>query len=133
MSKKTKIIAALLLVAVLSGIGVYSYVFYGGARDVATEESVYTVTTAELTQEFTADAQKANAKYNNKTINICGMATASALTEIKIDEVVSCSFTSAAPQIPANQKTTIKGRFVGYDELFGEFKLDQCTLTIPNN
>lgn len=132
MQTKKRILLLVILIVVAAAAGYY-YVFYGGARDVATEESVYTVTTAELTQEFTADAQKANAKYNNKTINICGMATASAPTEIKIDEVVSCSFTSAAPQIPANQKTTIKGRFVGYDELFGEFKLDQCTLTIPNN
>ena len=132
MTKKTKIIAALILVAVLSGIGVYSYVFYGGARDVSSEESEYTVSAAELTKEFTADAQKAQIKYNNKTISISGVATSSSPTEIKIDELVSCNFKTAAPQVPANQKITIKVRFVGYDELFGEFNFDQCTLTNPN-
>jgi hypothetical protein len=129
MSKKTKIIAALVLVAVLSGVGVYSYVFYGGARDVASEESAFKVSTADLTKEFTANAQKANAKYSNKTITICGLATSCSPNEVKIDEVVSCSFKTPAPKVPANQKTIIKGRFVGYDELFGEFKFDQCTLT----
>jgi hypothetical protein len=128
MLTKKRILLLVILVVMVAAVGYY-YVFYGGSRDVAREDSVYSVTTAELTQEFTADAQKANAKYNNKTISIRGIATASAPTEIKIDEVVSCSFKTAAPQVPANQKTTIKGRFVGYDELFGEFKFDQCTLT----
>ncbi len=129
MSKKSKIIAALLVTAVLFGVGMYSYVFYGGTRDVASEESEFNVSTANLTKEFTANAQKANAKYSNKTITICGVATSCSSCEVKIDEVVSCSFKTPAPKVPANQKTAIKGRFVGYDELFGEFKFDQCTLT----
>ena len=30
--------------------------------------------------------------------------------------------------IKTSKKVTIKGRFVGYDDLFGELKMDQCLI-----
>jgi hypothetical protein len=127
LSKKRVLIGlVLLLVAATAG---YYYVFYGGERNIANEEAVYTLSTSDLANEFAADTPKANAKYNNKTISISGIAVVVSPTEIKLDDRVICSFQTALPPNVANQKITIKGRFVGYDELFGEFKFDQCTLS----
>jgi hypothetical protein len=127
LSKKRVLIGlVLLLVAAVAG---YYYVFYGGERNIANEEAVYTLSTADLANEFAADTPKANAKYNNKTISISGIAVVVSPTEIKLDDRVICSFQTALSSNVANQKITIKGRFVGYDELFGEFKFDQCTLS----
>ena len=123
----------LLVIGVVAAVVVYNYVFYGGKRNVATEEAVYSLSTSDLVNEFNADTPKANAKYNNKTITIVGDATVVSATEIKLDDQVICSFQTATLPVVANQKTTIKGRFVGYDELFGEFKFDQCTLLKTDN
>jgi hypothetical protein len=130
LTKKRVLIGLVLLLA--AGAAGYYYVFYGGERNIANEEAVYTLSTADLANEFAADTPKANAKYNNKTISISGIAVVVSPTEIKLDDRVICSFQTALPPNVANQNITIKGRFVGYDELFGEFKFDQCTLTNPN-
>ena len=122
--KSVLILVGLGCIAALAG---YYYVFYGGERNIANEEAVYMLSTSDLANEFNTDTQKANAKYNNKTITIVGVATVVSATEIKLDDQVICSFQTATTRVIANQKTTIKGRFVGYDELFGEFKFDQCT------
>ncbi|MCX6184877.1 MAG: hypothetical protein NTX74_07525 [Flavobacterium sp.] len=128
--KSFLILVGLGCIAALAG---YYYVFHAGERNAANEEAVYTLSTAELVNEFNTDTQKANAKYNNKTITIIGVATVVSATEIKLDDQVICSFQTATTRVIANQKTTIKGRFVGYDELFGEFKFDQCTLLKTDN
>lgn len=127
LTKKRVIIGVVLLLA--AAAAGYYYVFYGGERNIANEEAVYTLSTSDLANEFAADTPKANAKYNNKTIRISGLAVVVSPTEIKLDDRVICSFQTASPPVVANQKITIKGRFVGYDELFGEFKFDQCTLS----
>ena len=128
--KSVLILLGLGCIAALAG---YYYVFYGGERNIANEEAVYMLSTSDLAHEFAADTPKANAKYNNKTITIVGVATVVSPTEIKLDDQVICSFQTATLPVVANKKTTIKGRFLGYDELFGEFKFDQCTLVKTDN
>jgi len=41
---------------------------------------------------------------------------------------VFCGLDSLTGSNQLNKTITIKGRCIGYDELFGEVKLDQCTL-----
>jgi len=41
---------------------------------------------------------------------------------------VQCSFESAIQGINANEQITIKGRCIGYDDLFEIVKLDQSTI-----
>jgi len=132
MLTKKRVLIGLVLLLAAAATGYY-YVFYGGERNIANEEAVYTLSTSDLANEFAADTPKANAKYNNKTISISGIAVVVSPTEIKLDDQVICSFQTATLPVVANKKTTIKGRFVGYDELFGEFKFDQCTLLKTDN
>ncbi len=131
MLTKKKWVFALVIVLIASASSLL-YVFYGGGRNVATEESAYVIRTTDLAKEFAADAQKAQKKYNNKTISIQGTTQSSSATEIVLDQGVICTFSAAVPPINTAQKITIKGRFAGYDELLAEFKFDQCVVLSTN-
>ena len=127
MVKTKKWVVALAFLVIASATAML-YVFYGGERNVETEESVYAIHTTDLAKEFAADAQKAQEKYNNKTISIQGITQSSSATEIVLDQGVICSFSAATPQTNSGQNITIKGRFAGYDDLLAEFKFDNCVV-----
>ena len=131
MLTKKKWVFALVIVLIASAADLL-YVFYGGGRNVASEESAYVIRTTDLAKEFAADAQKAQEKYNNKTISIQGTTQSSSATEIVLDQGVICTFSAAVPPINSAQKITIKGRFAGYDELLAEFKFDNCVVLSTN-
>ena len=43
-----------------------------------------------------------------------------------IDNSIICNLKELDPSITKDQVITLKGRVVGYDDLMGELKLDQC-------
>lgn len=125
--KKNKIILILIFV-LIAGYLIYSYV-YQSHRDIAAEKGSFTVTADAIHEEFKADEQNANAKYLDKTIDVYGKISSidSEENTIVIDDKMFAVFKE---QIPANLKVAseikIKGRFIGYDDLLGELKMDQC-------
>ena len=128
MSKKVKIIGILLLAVLLVGFFVFNCVFHGGARDLATEDAVFTVTSKDITAEFTANVPAATKKYSDKAIAISGMVTAITDSIVTIDNTIICNFKTPDTTIKNEQNVTIKGRLVGFDDLMGELKLDQCSI-----
>ena len=128
MSKKVKIIGILLLAVLLVGFFVFNYVFHGGARDLATEDAVFTVTSKDITAEFTANVPAATKKYSDKAIAISGIVTAITDSIVTIDNTIICNFKTPDTTIKNEQNVTIKGRLVGFDDLMGELKLDQCSI-----
>ncbi len=128
MSKKVKIIGILLLAVLLVGFFVFNYVFHGGARDLATEDAVFTVTSKDITAEFTANVPAATKKYSDKAIAISGIVTAITDSIVTIDNTILCNFKTPDTTIKNEQNVTIKGRLVGFDDLMGELKLDQCSI-----
>jgi hypothetical protein len=126
MSKKVKIIILMVFVIGLIGFFAYNYVMHGGARNLTTEKTNFTVTSASITSEFIINIDKANKKYLEKAVAIKGKITASDRNEVILDEIVICSFKNQDLSIKKGQTVTVKGRVVGYDDLMGELKLDQC-------
>jgi hypothetical protein len=126
MSKKVKIIILMVFVIGLIGFFAYNYVMHGGARNLTTEKTNFTVTSASITSEFIINIDKANKKYLEKAVAIKGKITASNRNEVILDEIVICSFKNQDLSIKKGQTVTVKGRVVGYDDLMGELKLDQC-------
>ncbi len=126
--KKKLLIFVLLVVAVL--IGGYFYA-YKGHRDIASEAADFELTVNDLSKAFSENDSLANAKYADKTIQIYGKITQIDLSSstIVVDEKLSAVFAdSILPKIKVQDAVTIKGRFVGYDDLLEEFKVDQVTL-----
>src|SRR6478609_7174436 len=126
MSKKVKIIILIVVIIGMMGFFTYSYVMYGGARNLESEETVFTVSSSSITSEFTTNIETANKKYLEKAVAIKGKITSSNGNEITLDETVICGFKNPDSSIKKGQEITVKGRVVGYDDLMGELKLDQC-------
>ena len=126
MNKKFKIILfSIATFGVLAFTG-YNYVMYGGARNLSSEETAYTVSSKNITTEFASNVETANKKYLEKAIAIKGTITKITGTEVIIDNSIICNLKELDPSITKDQVITLKGRVVGYDDLMGELKLDQC-------
>ena len=123
MRKKIAIISIALGLIGFSG---YQYVMHGGARNLSTEETAFTVTATAITTEFSTNLESSNKKYLEKPIAISGKVTAVTGTQITLDNTVICSLKKQETSIKNNQSISIKGRVVGYDDLMGEVKIDQC-------
>ena len=124
-----KKIVIVILVLVVASVGLYFYA-YKGHRDIATEDVDFELTVSGLSKEFSENDSLANSKYADKTIQIYGKVTNIDLPShtIIIDEKLSVVFTdSVLPKINSQEAIKIKGRFVGYDDLLEEFKVDQAT------
>ena len=132
MSKKVKIIGIMFAAALLVGFSVFNYVFHGGARDLATEELAFTVTSKDISAEFAANVQGATKKYSDKAIAVSGIVTAVTDSIVTIDNTIICNFKSPDTTIKNEQAITVKGRLVGFDDLMGELKLDQCSINKNN-
>jgi flagellar basal body-associated protein FliL len=126
MSKKIKIILFALITIGLIGFFAYNYVMHGGVRNLATEKTNFIVTSTSIISEFTTNIETANKKYLEEAVAIKGKVTASNGNEVILDEIVICSFKNQDSSIKKDQLVTVKGRVVGYDDLMGELKLDQC-------
>lgn len=127
MIKKILIALSLFL---LIGISVYRYT-YKGHRDIESETADYVVTVSGLEKEFTSNDSLAYIKYQDKTIEITAQVTAidSASNGIVMDEKIFATFKDRLPAAISTGKTLkIKGRFLGYDELLQEFKIDQSSI-----
>ncbi|RED22705.1 putative nucleic acid binding protein [Flavobacterium cutihirudinis] len=124
-----KIILIILIIVVAIGViafGSYNYIMHGGARNLTTEKTNFTVSSAFITSEFLGDIEAANKKYLEKAVAIKGKITALKGKEVILDGTVICSFNNQDLSIKKDQIVTVKGRVVGYDDLMGELKLDQC-------
>lgn len=128
MKKKAAIQVVLVL---LMGIFVgYRYI-YKKHRDITCETVAFSLSVPKLQQDFLENDSLANAKYADQTIEIYGKISGVDLlgNTITIDKKVLAilQYTLAIePQL--QQRVRVKGRFVGYDDLLEEFKMDQVTL-----
>ena len=127
MTKKTKIVLASIL-----GLGLVLFIAYKiiltyGARDLETEKTEFTVSTKEIVNEFATDTS-ATTKYLNKAIEIKGVVTQIEDKQLILDGVVICAMKENVATENKDKQVTIKGRFLGYDDLMGELKLDECSI-----
>lgn len=130
MTKKMKIIGASVLLIAIVGFSSVYYVFNGGARDLASEETAFSVTSQSILAEFAQNPQ--NKKYLDKAVVISGTVTAISPTEVTLDGSIICGLSVADSTIQKHQKIIVKGRVVGFDDLMGELKLDQSSCINSN-
>jgi hypothetical protein len=81
--------------------------------------------------DFDTNDSLANRKYFDKIINVKGKITnfdfASHTVEID-DKILAVFKDSVLSEFVQNQQISIKGRFIGYDELFDQFRVDEVVL-----
>ena len=125
--KKIVAVIAVLLIIVSAGIYFYYGFLFKEARNIQSEMPDYSITASKLLDDYNADPKKADSLYLNKTIEITGIVTKETDSVVILENNVFCLFTQKNPVKLINQKVKIKGKCIGYDELFQEVKLDQCT------
>lgn len=118
-------VALTVIVVVIS----YNYI-YKSHRSIATETPLFVLKGSEWILEFSKNNVGATTKYLDKTIQVSGTVTSieAQSNALAIDVGVYCYF----DEIDLNdgwlrKKVVIQGRCIGFDELLGEIKMDQCT------
>lgn len=126
MNKKFKtIIFSIVVIGIIAFAG-FNYVMHGGARNLSTEETAFAVSSKSIANEFATNIGASNKKYLEKAIAITGTVTKITGNEVIIDNSIICNLKDLDSSIKKDQVITLKGRVVGYDDLMGELKLDQC-------
>jgi hypothetical protein len=129
---KKKILIGMSLFLVIASLGIVYRYSYKAHRDISSEKVDYVVTISGLEREFTSNEKSAYTKYQNKIVELTATVSAIDSTSkgIVLGEKVFVTFKDSLPKKITSGKTLkIKGRFLGYDELLGEFKIDQSSVT----
>lgn len=117
-----KIIGFAVLITILV-VG-YNYI-YQDHRDIKDEQASHTITAIKISEDFIENTTAAEQKYLNQTIIISGLVTATNKNNLTLNTKVFCQFTDNQT-FKIGSKIKVKGRFIGYDDLLEEIKLDQC-------
>jgi hypothetical protein len=129
LKKFFKISGIVIIFLLVSFFSARYYINNGGKRDIASEVSAFNVSSKTIINEFTSNTEASNKKYLEKPVSISGVVTSVNDKEVILDNSVNCNFLSTVNSLKKNQQVTIKGRVIGYDDLLGELKLDQCNLS----
>lgn len=117
-----------IIVLVIIGVITYNYIFHKH-RDIQTEDAAFVLTATEISNEFSINPLQSEKKYLNKTIEVSGSVSNKNNNNITLDFTVFCQFSNPIKDDLNNNVTVkVKGRFIGYDDLLEEIKLDQCTI-----
>ena len=117
-----KWVVIIIIVAVLLG---YNYI-YQDHRDIESETAAYTLSAQDISNEFEINPSESETKYLNKTIVISGKITELGERQVTLNGKVFCQLNKKVNALKLDQYVKIKGRFIGYDNLLEETKLDQC-------
>jgi hypothetical protein len=127
MRKPSIIIIAILLAICFVSYYLYNNVIYKEGRNIQNEKSEFSITASELSNDFTKNALNAYSRYSNKTIDIKGQVTEVSDSALVLDKKVFCKMNEKINLDFIHKNVTIKGRCIGYDDLFGVVKFDQCS------
>lgn len=127
MLKKYYIIFCVLIILIF--ISIYNLI-YKDHRDITKEKAIYELAVSELNQDFNNDTDLANKKYLDKTIVIYGVISFLDFenTTIVLESSISARMKEQISSVKTGDKVKIKGRFIGYDDLLDEYKIDECVI-----
>ena len=110
-------------------IAVY-FVWNKPHKDYSTMRTDITISSLNFINEFKANSTLATEKYLNQIIFVSGNTTDKLTKSVVLDNGIVCTLDSSSLKalrlIQINNEISIKGRFVGFDDLFEEIRLDHC-------
>ncbi len=128
MKKKNLKRWVIFIIPIIIGIIAYNYI-YQDHRDIEKEKPEFTFSSKEFIDQFLNDATSAEQKYLNKTIQISGVLSEINSNNFLINNSIFCQFKDQIPStVKIGDDLHVKGRFIGYDDLLEEIKLDQCSI-----
>lgn len=111
---------------------VYLYIFHKPHRDILGEEASHEISSNRLMKFYEQSPDSANAVYLDQVLLVEGEV-------VEIDNIsfnmtmapgIYCHFHSESDisTMQAGDLVKVKGRVVGFDDLFGEVRMDNCKL-----
>ena len=89
-----------------------------------------TIDSSNFINEFETNSTLATEKYLNQIILVNGNVTDRLTKSVVLNNGIVCTLDSSSLKalglIQINDDVSIKGRFVGFDDLFEEIRLDHC-------
>lgn len=125
---KKKIVFLIVIVGLVAGAYTGYKYLYKDHRNIAQETAVTTVSANEMLAAF---QNESGTDFLNKTIIVNGTITQIEANSITLDEVVQCSFDRVIDGMETGRQVSVKGRCLGYDDLFEIVKLDQSSIIDP--
>ena len=122
--KKKIVFLIVMLVLVVGAYTGYKYL-YKDHRDITKEVAIMEASAVQLQEQFQNNMAEG---LVNKTLVVTGVITQIEGNTITIDDKVHCSFKNVLGNITIGDGVRLKGRCIGYDDLFEIVKLDQSTL-----
>ena len=118
-----------LIVFIVGSFLLYNYI-YKDHRDIASEKESFALSVSDLKVDFSNNDSLANAKYLDKVIIIYGKITSIDLPSknIVVEESLSATSKEQLSGLKIGDSIQLKGRFIGYDDLLEEFKMDECSV-----
>jgi len=107
------------------GLIAYNYIYHDH-RVIESESAKFVLTSNDLANEFVIDPSTSEKKYLNKTIEVKGIITERNEYNLTLDDKIFCQFNSKITV--ENNMIKVKGRFIGFDNLLEQIKLDQCSI-----
>ena len=122
----------LLIFLIIFSLGLYiSYKYvYQEHRNIYIEDPKYILTSDSLFHDFSINEKEANQMYINQIIRIKGVINTISENQLILYPGIACMVDSNIKINEVAPKDTIelKGRCIGFDDLFLEVKMDQITL-----
>ena len=114
---------------IITAVLMYNYV-YKSHRDISNEKESFAISVIDLKNDYRKNDSLANAKYLDKTIVIYGKITSLDLANriLSVDTSLSAILKESGVSLNLNDSIKLKGRFIGYDDLLEEFKMDECSV-----
>ena len=131
MFKKNKIqfIKKYLFPLIICSLVAVYFVWNKPHKDYSAVKTDVTINSLDLIEQFKNNPDIATKKYLNQIILVNGIVTDILTKSIVMDNGIVCKLDSSSlsyKSIQFNNKIFIKGRFVGFDDLFEEIRLDHC-------
>lgn len=125
LSKKAKIVLALIILANL-GLFIGYKIIYKPHQTVASQQAAF----IGLADDFKSEIAYNQEKWQNAIVQLQGMMTDADEQGIMMSETIYCQFSNleSLKSLSSGTEITIKGRFIGYDDLLEEIKLDNCDI-----
>ena len=125
---KRNIVFLIVMLGLVAGAFTGYKYLYKDHRNIENEVSVIEVKAVDLQLMFQNDK---TISVLNETITVRGTITQIEGNSITIDDKVQCSFDHGIDQVIVGDRVHVKGRCIGYDDLFEIVKMDQSTIQNP--
>ena len=122
---KNKILVAFTFISLAAYLS-YQYVYQEGVS-VISEKTQFQLNSDRLYTHFTSNLDWANQTYSNQIIEVSGVVKSTSKNLLILNPGIVCKLDSntVISEIQLNDTIEIKGRCLGFDDLFEEVKIDK--------